>query len=81
MWPYMFIGTKFRKVTKIGSLEQVTMMLECNLEDTVQCFCLNASKSRRTCISSHETRVHRVAQGVQATHPSSATILGICGLE
>ena len=44
----------------------MTMMLECNLELLVGCFCLQTGKSMH--ISSHETRVHRLAQGLQATH-------------
>ena len=45
----------------------MTIMLECNLELLVESFLLaNASKS--THISSHETRISGVGQGLQAGH-------------
>ena len=67
----LYIGLNLEMLLKI-EIEHVTVMFECNLKLFFECvFLANANK-----IFLRETRIHGVAN-----YPSSATILGICGLE
>ena len=56
------------------------MMLECNLE-LFSLSVLLANTTKSTHVSSHETRICGIAQGLQATHPVLYTILGACELD
>ena len=46
------------------------MMLECDLELFGRVFLLQTPAEVYMCISSHETRIHRVVQGLQAARPA-----------
>ena len=59
----------------------MTMMLECNLELSFECFCLQTPAKVSVYLRTKQESAEFVAQDIQAAYVSGAIISGVCGLE